>query len=524
MLRSVLAFSLLIALVSSIRAQASELQPMRVNVGVATRSGTSTSYPIRVVHAGAALLAVFPDRTRFAELIVNGAVVQRTGRDVDPGLGPLGHGVSDLRLAGLTPRDRVEIQMSGSGVFEIATDEHRMSRVFGSGLGSGIFYGILATLLLFQIGAIFTTKRESTFTWFIIWVVAVFVIEVGRDNLLSLPQAANNAAIVCMNFAAGIAYVGFVCTYLELRTKAPRLLALFLITNVATFGWPILVGALTHSPIGLMSIFIPNTISITLAIVIALVRRRAGFMPASFLAWGLLGMLWVFGGRVFRDLTGLQSPFLDRWSLEFGCVFDYFVFTLGVAFRARFTYRERGRIEAELHRAQVAAGRDPLTNLLNRRGLEEIIEKIERPASVLYIDLDGFKAINDEGGHDAGDDTLTVVARIIRHSVREQDAVARFGGDEFVVVLAACDDNATVENIASRISSAVGFLLPLGPESDTRIGASIGSAVLTDRVTFAEALKAADLGAYRVKAEHHARLRQSRRTRRTTQPIADVPS
>lgn len=86
--------------------------------------------------------------------------------------------------------------------------------------------------------------------------------------------------------------------------------------------------------------------------------------------------------------------------------------------------------------------RDPLTDLLNRRGMQEILNqqmefrfRYNEPFSVLMLDIDHFKRINDEHGHDKGDDVLRKIARIIEASVRTTDQVARIGGEEFLVML-----------------------------------------------------------------------------------------
>jgi len=97
----------------------------------------------------------------------------------------------------------------------------------------------------------------------------------------------------------------------------------------------------------------------------------------------------------------------------------------------------RKRVEAEL---RAEASRDALTGLLNRRGFEQAVEPLRAEAArdgrgdvLLYLDLDGFKPINDVFGHAVGDEALRTVAGILRHALRASDLVARFGGDEFVV-------------------------------------------------------------------------------------------
>ncbi len=102
---------------------------------------------------------------------------------------------------------------------------------------------------------------------------------------------------------------------------------------------------------------------------------------------------------------------------------------------------------AELERANAELARlaqhDPLTGLLNRRGLDERLVALaagarrrQAPLSLLVLDVDHFKQVNDRHGHDVGDQVLRAIAQVLRQRLREVDIVARFGGEEFVVVLA----------------------------------------------------------------------------------------
>jgi diguanylate cyclase (GGDEF)-like protein/PAS domain S-box-containing protein len=143
---------------------------------------------------------------------------------------------------------------------------------------------------------------------------------------------------------------------------------------------------------------------------------------------------------------------------------------------------------------------DDLTGLANRSGLRDHLARMTGSgASVVFCDLNGFKAVNDAHGHDAGDAVLVQVARRLKRILRGEDFVARIGGDEFVIV-APPDANSDFERLARRILRATDqpMILP-GPIVAT-VGMSIGMAVLepgTDPITV---LTRADQDMYRMKS------------------------
>lgn len=111
-----------------------------------------------------------------------------------------------------------------------------------------------------------------------------------------------------------------------------------------------------------------------------------------------------------------------------------------------------------------AATTDPLTNLFNRRKLSEIIEyeitHSKRDAQgpcFLLADIDHFKTINDQYGHDAGDLVLVEVSKALQHSIREQDAIGRWGGEEFLIVLPNTDIDGA-QRVGERIMAALARL------------------------------------------------------------------
>jgi diguanylate cyclase (GGDEF)-like protein len=161
-----------------------------------------------------------------------------------------------------------------------------------------------------------------------------------------------------------------------------------------------------------------------------------------------------------------------------------------------------------LQKAEALSVTDDLTRLYNPRYMNLVLRRETkraarsgRPLSVLFLDLDGFKNVNDNHGHLAGSKALVEAAAIIRACARETDVVARFGGDEFALILpdTGVDGAQSVaRRIRDRIRSAT-FLTSDGLA--VRLTASIGVATLPDAAGSAEELlQAADKAMYRVKA------------------------
>jgi diguanylate cyclase len=165
---------------------------------------------------------------------------------------------------------------------------------------------------------------------------------------------------------------------------------------------------------------------------------------------------------------------------------------------------DRKMAEAALHRI---AFEDPLTGLPNRRALQdqwtESLVDVEPPprlAALLLIDLDGFKGINDRLGHDAGDETLVIVAGRLRGSLRAGDFICRLGGDEFVVLLPEIDSTVVVEQVCWRLGAALAPTLELNG-SVAHVSASVGASLYPqDGQDLRALLKHADEAMYRLKA------------------------
>jgi len=164
--------------------------------------------------------------------------------------------------------------------------------------------------------------------------------------------------------------------------------------------------------------------------------------------------------------------------------------------------QQRARQREARHLAEI----DPLTELSNRRGfevhLQQAITRVERTgqaASLMYIDLDRFKPVNDTWGHLAGDAVLWAVASVLRHGVRDSDVVARLGGDEFAVILSGCTPRRAARIGGELLHTLASLSIPWDQDR-LHVGASIGIAPLAGGMSVDQAVAAADAQCYRAKA------------------------
>ena len=157
--------------------------------------------------------------------------------------------------------------------------------------------------------------------------------------------------------------------------------------------------------------------------------------------------------------------------------------------------REIGDLRRAERELEHHANHDPLTGLANRRRLEHALHGALAQAtdsngqvSLLYMDLVGFKQVNDRGGHDAGDRVLREVATRLQQGVRQVDLVARMGGDEFVVLLPGCDAE-HAGSMARQLRRQLRTPCTVG-DGVLRMDASIGIATFPTDGRTAEALLA----------------------------------
>ncbi|WP_346535410.1 GGDEF domain-containing protein [Micromonospora sp. DPT] len=173
-----------------------------------------------------------------------------------------------------------------------------------------------------------------------------------------------------------------------------------------------------------------------------------------------------------------------------------FLHVAGMVVLASVCSTQTRKLVRQRSQLRALAALDPLTGALNRRGLAEFTEQLftgccRRGPSMLCLDLDDFKLVNDRLGHAAGDELLRRTVTAAREVLRAEDVIARIGGDEFVIILLDADE-ATARAAATRIDDAV----------RQHTGVSIGSATAPhDGHTLEALMQVADRRLYRVKQE-----------------------
>jgi diguanylate cyclase (GGDEF)-like protein len=291
----------------------------------------------------------------------------------------------------------------------------------------------------------------------------------------------------------------FLASFAELRHYTPRLCRATL-----AVGWVLgavtVLGVLPLKQTQDLARMLANPLLLLGALVLlvassaALLRgsRYAGFF---LLGWAPLLVVTALGSAQ-SSTTFASWTWLNDADLAAGA-FEALMLSLGLADRMLAVRRERDR-------ARSLAELDPLTNLLNRRawtaGAERVASTgavIRQPAAALFIDLDHFKSLNDQYGHEAGDHALVAVAACLNEVLRPGDVIGRYGGEEFVVALPRCTEERAL-GVAERLRAGVQALaIPTGHGPLT---ASIGVAILKPGEALRGVLARADRAMYQAKS------------------------
>jgi diguanylate cyclase (GGDEF)-like protein len=247
----------------------------------------------------------------------------------------------------------------------------------------------------------------------------------------------------------------------------------------------------------------------TVFIVSVAVDIKKGVLLTGFFALciSMIGYLWNNGYLIFPGDANEYLLLPSVW-LTVGCVF---FITSGVFLLSATSYLNEfeklvDTIDIQKREIEHLANHDPLTDLPTLRlGLDRLDKAVsharraKEKVALLFLDLDGFKQINDTAGHDAGDIVLKTIAMRLLKVIRKSDSACRIGGDEFIVMLTNVNDIDTVKEKCSDLVKSISTIIPYGNE-ELRVGVSIGVAIYPDHATDpSELRKKADKIMYEVK-------------------------
>ncbi|MCU0811220.1 MAG: sensor domain-containing diguanylate cyclase [Thiobacillaceae bacterium] len=398
-----------------------------------------------------------------------------------------GQGVSDVFVRVATPDPMVV------PIYLLDPETSRLRQI-QQALSYGLVYGFLFALMAYN-AILYFSLRNSRYLLYTVYLAAFVIMNVSYTghgfawlwpDSLAWQQWSNPILM----FLYGVSGLVFASRFLDLRVCFPRIHKA-VIAYCAAFG--VLLGAailLGNQKHALLAAFIFIFLFTGIMLVLGVLAVRAGQKPARYF------LVAAFAGMVGAVLTTLSTwGFIphNSWTfraVEIGMMVDATLLALALAYQLRVGQEERLRAER-------LAQLDPLTGLNNRRAFydktSQLWAQVTRHghvASVMLLDIDHFKQLNDEYGHAHGDEVLKVLANILRHSVRQGDVAARWGGEEFIVFLPETGQEAALA-LAERLRSEFGETPVQHAAGATLVTASFGIAEKADHHLTLDALIAA---------------------------------
>ncbi|MDE2584971.1 MAG: diguanylate cyclase, partial [Betaproteobacteria bacterium] len=223
-------------------------------------------------------------------------------------------------------------------------------------------------------------------------------------------------------------------------------------------------------------VLVVGLVLILLALAAALHCIALGYRPAIIFLAAELSLMLGVAVAISRSMGLIPAGLGSEYALQAGSAIEVLLFSLALAQRIHLLRQEKAQAVAR-------AETDPLTGLVNRAGLDQVLRQLfgdkrrtGQSLALLLLDLDDFKPVNDRYGHAVGDRLLVTVAERLRACIRTDDVAARLGGDEFVVVLPQVRTREDAAQVAAKMVAAVAEPVQINGIT-AKVSASIGIAL-----------------------------------------------
>lgn len=388
-----------------------------------------------------------------------------------------------------------------------ATDAEAWMRM--QDYGYGMLYGFLLALIAYN-AVLYAGLRDPNHLNYALYLGAFIVVNLGytgRGYEWLWPQYAGLQQYVILVLMVVFGYAGlrFARSFLELERVSPRAdHAVRLFADAGLCAIALSVALEQRALAALVAFVFVLAYSVVMVGLGLLCSRRGKVAARIFLAGALVAM---FGAATTALAVWVGLPYSESLFhvAELGIVIEGSLLALALAYRMRLI--QTARIQAE-HLSRT----DPLTSLLNRRAFLDsagaawsTAVRSGRPLSVIVIDLDHFKTINDTFGHETGDRVLVAVAHVLRRSCRRGDFSARWGGEEFILLLPETDADQAMA-MAERLLADVRAAAVPEKASGLKLSASLGVAERHRHGTLEALIREADGFMYRAKQRGRGRV------------------
>lgn len=448
-------------------------------------------------------------------LIHDGAIVRQwTAGDGDPAFAPPHGGMGYVMSHAFPPGDS-EILIRAATPdplvlpLRILSPEAASARMRQHDYGYGLLYGFLLALAGYN-AMLYAGLRERSHLDYALYLGSFVLLSLaysghGYTWLWAGQSGLQAYVILALMVLFGIAGLRFADRFLGLALASPRTaraIRAFSASGAAAMALCVaLQWQVAAATLAFVFVLLFNILMVGLGVFC--VRRG---QPAAY--YFLAGTLFAMAGAATTTLAvWFALPFSDRWfhAAELGVAIEGTLLALALAYRMR-------RIQSAHEVAEQLSRTDPLTGLLNRRAFLEqaaaawsTAQRRARPLSVIVLDLDHFKALNDRYGHLAGDKALEAVATVLQDSCRRGDLAARWGGEEFIVLLPETD-SAQAHALAERLLGGIRTVSLSEGGRTMHLSASLGVAERAAHDTLETLIRDADGRMYRAKQAGRAQV------------------